>query len=146
MRVRDLLRTKPSALITIEPSAQLGAAVRLLMDHNIGGLLVITPGGKAVGFLAERDVVRAVSESGGNVRHLRVDEVMRPAQICSADDLLDEVMARMTRQRSRHLVVQDGGSLAGVISVGDLVKQRLEQLELEAGVLRDYVAAQRATR
>jgi len=71
---------------------------------------------------------------------------MRQAPTCDADDTVDEAMWRMTAQRQRHLLVTESGTLVGVISVGDLVKSRLEQLEMEAGVLRDYVAGQRATR
>jgi CBS domain-containing protein len=146
MRVRDLLGKKPSTVVAVEPRTELSAAVRLFFDHNIGGLAVVAPGGRPVGFLAERDVVRAVDLHQGTVKSLRVDEVMRPVPMCSADDVLEEVMRRMTRQRLRHLVAVDGEKLLGVVSVGDIVKHRLEQLETETGVLRDYVAAQRATR
>jgi CBS domain-containing protein len=133
-------------MVAVEPKAELEAAVRLLVEKNIGGLSVVAPNGKLVGFLAERDVARAVHEHRGNVRHLLVENVMRPAPTCEGDDSLDDVMRRMTNQRLRHLVVQDDGRIIGVISVGDIVKQRLGQLETEAGVLRDYVTAQRASR
>jgi CBS domain-containing protein len=145
MRVRDLLEQKKSQMITVEPNTDLGTAARLLMEHGIGGLPVVADGGKPVGFLAEREVVRAVHEYEGPLRHVRVGALMKPAPLCSADDSLPDVMSRMTRQRLRHLVVQDGGRLAGVISVGDIVKHRVQQLETETGVLRDYVAAHRAT-
>jgi signal-transduction protein with cAMP-binding, CBS, and nucleotidyltransferase domain len=75
-----------------------------------------------------------------------VERIMQRPPICRAEDTLHEVMSRMTRERLRHLVVVDEGRTIGVISVGDLVKYRLEELELEAGTLRDYVAAQRAAR
>lgn len=146
MRVRELLSSKPSKVITVEPGTHLGTAIGLLMDHGIGGLPVVADDKTAVGFLSERDIVAVVHESPGSVHDMRVKEVMRPIPACTADDSLEEVMARMTRQRLRHLVVQDGGRIVGVISVGDLVKHRLEQLETETGVLRDYVAAQRAMR
>ena len=103
--------------------------------------------GGLAGFLSERDVVAAVDRSPLGVRHLRVEQCMqRPAPTCRSEDSLPEVMARMTRERLRHLVVVQGTAIAGVLSVGDLVKYRLEQLEMETGVLRDYVAAQRAGR
>jgi CBS domain-containing protein len=146
MRVRDLLGQKAASLVAVEPKAELEAAVRLLIERNIGGLPVVAPNGKVLGFLAERDVARAVHEHRGDVRRLRVEDVMRPAPICEGEDSLDDVMRRMTNQRLRHLVVQDDGRVIGVISVGDIVKQRLEQLETEAGVLRDYVTVQRASR
>lgn len=146
MRVRDLLAQKPNKLITIEPDAHLGSAVGLLMAHSVGGLPVMNGDGRVLGFLAERDVVRAVREHAGSVHNLRVDHVMRSAATCEAQDTLEEVMQRMTAERLRHLVVRENGRAIGVISVGDIVKHRLEQLETETSVLRDYVAAQRAVR
>jgi len=146
MRVRDLLKGKPSSLIAVEPKTDLVTAVGLLTEHNIGGLPVVVPGGRTVGFVAEREIVLALGHHGDAVRHLKVDEVMRPASICTIDDTVEAVMSRMTRQRLRHLVVEEDDLTVGVISVGDLVKHRLDQLETETGVLRDYVAAQRAHR
>lgn len=144
MRVRDLLGRKPATLITIEANADLETAVRLLIAHNIGGLPVIATDGAVVGLVAERDVVRAVHEGRKPDQPVRL--VMQPAPACGPDESLPEVMRRMTRQRHRHLVVQDQGRLLGVISVGDIVKHRLEELEMETGVLRDLVAGQRAAR
>jgi CBS domain-containing protein len=146
VRVRELLGQKPSKLVTIGPDEHLAEAVRLLMANNVGGLPVMSADGRVLGFLAERDVVRAVREHTGSVHHLRVDHVMRPAPCCEAQDSLEEVMQRMTAERLRHLVVRDDGRVVGVISVGDIVKYRLKQLETETGILRDYVAAQRAAR
>jgi CBS domain-containing protein len=144
VRVRDLLGRKPATLITIEVKADLETAVRLLIAHNIGGLPVIGPDGAVVGLVAERDVVRAVHE--GRSPDQSVRQVMQPAAACGPDESLPEVMRRMTIQRHRHLVVQEAGHLLGVISVGDIVKHRLEELEMETGVLRDMVAGQRAAR
>ncbi len=147
MAVRSLLQNKTPKAVTIEAGASLSSAVRLLMKHNIGGLPVVADDNSPVGFLAERDVVRVVDEHPDGIGNLRVKDVARrPAPTCQADDPLHEVMARMTRDRLRHLVVVDGKGIEGVISVGDLVKHRLRQLETETGVLRDYVAAQRALR
>lgn len=148
MRVRDVLKGKRGdEVITIRPTEDLASAVSLLMRHRIGGLPVVRPGGTVVGFLSERDLVRAVDERPGEIRHEPVAEIMaRPAPVCSVDDPLRDVMGRMTRQRLRHLVVTDGGEIAGIISVGDLVKHRMEQLETEAGVLRDALVGLRASR
>lgn len=108
---------------------------------------MVAPGGVVAGFIAELDIVGALDRNGTKVTGLRVGDVMRrPAPSCGADDSLQDVMTRITRESFRHLAVIDGGRLAGVISVGDLVKHRREQLETETGVLRDYVAAQRTTR
>jgi CBS domain-containing protein len=146
MRVRDLLGKKRSqGAVTIMASADVATAARMLMHHNIGGLPVVGIDGSLVGFLAERDIVQAVNRTPGGVRDLPVELVMcRPAPTCSADDSLHEVMARMNHERLRHVVVLDGRSIAGILSVGDLVKHRVEELELETGVLRDFVLAQRA--
>jgi len=144
MNVGDLLRSKQSGVVTVAPDATLGEAARLMMRHNIGGLPIVDTGGRPIGFLAERELVRVVDRNAGAIQHLSVSSCMRPAPICSADDALQEVMSRMTRNRLRHIVVADGDSIAGIISVGDIVKHRLEQLETETGVLRDYVTGQRA--
>lgn len=153
MSVRDLLKKKPKGVITVESTATVGRAAELLMDRGIGGLPVIElPGSSLVGFVSERDIVDAVDSHESedvltdSIRALPVTSVMtKPPPVCRTDHAIREVMARMTRDRLRHLVVlDDSDEIAGVISVGDLVKDRLEQLEVEAGVLRDYVAGQRA--
>ena len=145
MSVATLLRAKPRSVITISASDTLIDAVNLLIEHSIGGLPVVDDQGSPVGFLSERDVVRAVEKHPAGGGSLPVRQVMRrPAPTCRADDPLREVMGRMTRERLRHLVVVGDDGIRGVISVGDLVKHRLEELETETGVLRDYVAAQRA--
>lgn len=145
MKVRELVEHKPGHVITVDPHTSVSKAIDLLMRHNIGGLPVVNLKAELVGFVAERDIVEALQKNEGAVRHLPVKEVMRwPAPTCHMDDTLNDVMARMTRGRARHLVVLDGTRIAGIISLGDLVKQRLEQVEVEAGVLRDLVAAQRA--
>lgn len=144
MSVRELLRSKRSGVVTVAPDDTLGEAARLMMRNDIGGLPVVSADGRPLGFIAEREVVRAVDRNGGAIQHLTVRSSMRPLPLCSADDSLQEVMGRMTRDRLRHIVVTDGSAIAGIVSVGDIVKHRLEQLEMETGVLRDYVIAQRA--
>lgn len=153
MSVRDLLKKKPRSVVTVESTATVARAAELLMDRGIGGLPVIAlPGSSLVGFVSERDIVDAVDRHESedvlteSIRALPVTSVMtKPPPVCRTGDELRDVMARMTRDRLRHLVVLDErDEIAGIISVGDLVKDRLEQLEVEAGVLRDYVAAQRA--
>lgn len=145
MRVRDLLKQKEATVISVEPATDVATAAHRMMRHNVGGLPVLGAGGRVVGLVAERDVVEAVDEHTESVRRLPVERIMQPPPTCALDDALQDVMSRMTRKRLRHLIVLDGDRVAGVISVGDLVKHRLEQLETETGVLRDYVAAQRAS-
>jgi CBS domain-containing protein len=144
VRVRDLLDRKPARLFTIEPSAHVDAAIGQMLAKDVGGLLVTTHDGKLVGFLSERDVLRAARLNGGMFYQVRVQDVMQRPSTCRGGDQVMDAMRRMTAERLRHLVVLDGDRIAGVISVGDIVKERLEELETETGVLRDYVAAQRA--
>ena len=143
MRVRELLRSKPTTLITVKPHDSLDTAVHLLLANNIGGLPVVDGDGGVTGFLAERDIVRAVHGRREPMNSLRVRDVMRAAPTCDIEDTVVDTMRHMTAHRHRHLVVRDGARLVGVLSVGDLVKYRLDVLETETGVLRDYVAAQR---
>jgi CBS domain-containing protein len=144
MRIGELLRHKAAAR-TVPSGTSLREAARLMMKYEIGGLPVLTSTGSLVGFLSERDVVKSLDRAGNDTADIPVDEVMRrPAPVFDADASLQQVMTSMTRERLRHVVIMEGGRIGGVISVGDLVKHRLEQLETETGVLRDYVAAQRA--
>src|SRR5262245_33802250 len=146
MRVGDLLRTKGEEVVTIDALGDIGTAVRLLMEQGIGVLPVTSADGTLCGVISERDIVRAVDVNLANLRQSRVDRVMRhPAPVCTAEEALEEVMSRLTRERVRHLIVVEDNKPIGVVSVGDLVKYRLQQLETETGVLRDYVAAKRAS-
>lgn len=143
MRVRDLIDTRRQ-LHTTDPGAALSDAVSALLAHDIGALPVVARDGRPVGILAERDVVRALhADAAAGARPVST-AMRRPAPTCLLDDTLLDVAGRMTRERLRHLVVCDGGRPVAMLSVGDVVKHRLEQLEVEAGVLRDYVVAQRA--
>ena len=144
MRVRDLINAKADTVIAVQASDDLSTAIQLLMRHNIGGLPVLADDGSVVGILSERDVVRAAHETPCTFGSPRVHDLMRSAPTCEADDAIADAMHRMTAQRQRHFLVLDEGKLVGVLSVGDLLKDRLRQLETEADVLRDYVAAQRA--
>lgn len=144
MRVRELM-TPASDVITIGPQATVAEAVRLLMRHGIGALPVVAPNRAVLGLVAERDVVKALDAGAENALDEPVSRVMRrPPPSCDADENVRRVMARITRERLRHMVVCEGGRLEGLVSVGDLLKNRLDELELEAGVLRDVVAAQRS--
>ena len=126
MRVRNLLETKKTAeVITIAPSADVPTAARLLLQHTIGGLPVVRPDGVLVGFVSERDFVRTVNLHTDRIRSLTVEQIMRPAPTCTLDDAVNEVTARMNNERLRHLVVLDGRRIAGIISVGDLIKRRV---------------------
>src|SRR6476620_3751927 len=144
MHVRDLIRAKSDTVITVQAKDELSTAIRLLMRHNIGGLPVLANDGSVVGILAERDVVRAAYDNPFAFASRRVQDVMRPASTCDADDAIEDVMHRLTEQRQRQFCVLDERKQVGALSVGDLLKDRLRQLETETGVLRDYVEGQRA--
>jgi CBS domain-containing protein len=147
MRIGDLLARKEGQTVTASPRSDIAEAVQLLLDHGIGGLPVLDDRGRLVGLVAERDLLRALHLDPDTDEGALIEKVMRkPAPVCSPGDLIRDVMARMTRERERHLVVVDGAGIRGVVSVGDIVKHRLDQLETETGVLRDVVAAQRAVR
>lgn len=144
MRVRELM-TPESKVVTVDPETTVDRAVDLLLRHEIGALPVVDRSRAPVGLVAERDIVRGLYRHGVRILDLTVERVMRrPPPVCDADDPVGTIMERMTRERMRHLIVRDGGRLAGVVSVGDLVKSRLRELEVETGVLRDYVSAQRS--
>jgi len=143
MTVRALMTARPN-LVSIGPDDTTRRAVRLLMRHEVGALPVVDEARRPLGLVAERDVVRGLDEHGEGVLAMAVRRIMRqPPPVCHADDRVQDIMARMTRERVRHYLVRDGEELVGVLSVGDLLKNRLHQLETEAGVLRDYVAGQR---
>lgn len=145
MRVRELLRDR-RRVVTVRTGTPVHEAARILMEHRIGGVPVLDGSGSLRGFISERDIVRALHTGGERAPGLPVERVMqRPAPVCDADDRLQDLMGSMTEERHRHVVVMSGSDIDGIVSVGDLVKHRLEQLETEAGVLRDYVAAQRAS-
>lgn len=144
MHVRDLVDQQ--RVITVSPQEEVSRAIRLLFSHNIGGMPVVAPDGAIVGFIGERDIVKTMNGHLGPVRHMLVRDVMGPAAFCDPDDSVEAVMRRMTSERVRHLVVRENGHVLGVVSVGDMVKYRLGQLEMETAVLRDYVAAQRVSR
>jgi CBS domain-containing protein len=144
MRVRDLLRRKAGTVITVREADTLATAVHRLIEHGVGGVAVVNDAGSLTGFVSERDVVDVLNRYSGDVRNLHVANAMRRPAVCALDDNVTDVMQRMTSERLRHFVAVDEDRPVGVISVGDIVKQRLLELELETGVLRDYVAGQRA--
>jgi CBS domain-containing protein len=134
-------------VVTVSPKDDVATVVRLLFSHHIGGVPVVGSDGQVVGFIGERDIVKTLNgQPLGFVRHMQVQDVMRAADFCDPDDTVEMVMRRMTSDRVRHLVVRENGRLLGVVSVGDMVKYRLGQLEMETAVLRDYLAGQRVSR
>jgi CBS domain-containing protein len=139
MRVEDVLRAKGQVVETIRPDAKVLIAVHRMRMQNVGALVVSRDGERVEGVLSERDVVRGLTRHGADLLDMSVVAVMsRSVPLCSPGDLLATVMGQMTRTRSRHIpVVDDHGLLCGIVSIGDVVKHRLEEMELETSVLRD---------
>ena len=140
MNVKQILSTKGSHVATVTPDATLGDATAQLRDRGVGALVVSADGHAIDGIVSERDVVRALASHGTgtlgrSVRSVMSDEVVT----CVPTDTIDELMAMMTTRRIRHVPVLDDGRLAGIISIGDVVKARLGQLEQENNQLYDYI-------
>src|SRR5215210_8462961 len=145
MIVAEILRTKGHRVVTVAPTATVAEAAALLERNRIGAAVVSADGRRLDGLLDESDIVRAVVRDGpeGLNRPVR-DAMTREPATCAPDDRITSVMAVMTQRRQRHLPVLSGGELAGLVSIGDAVKARLSELELEARVLRDAWIAHRA--
>ena len=138
MRVSDVLLHKGSAVTTVRDSDDLATVVQLLAAKRIGAVVVQDRWMKLAGIFSERDLVRVLAAHHLDALTLQVGTVMTHSVItCSPSDRVDTALARMTMNRIRHLPVIDNGQLAGMISIGDLVHHRLDEKELEAGVLLD---------
>ena len=141
MRIHDVLRSKPSqSVITISPDATVRELVTLLTENNIGALIVSRDGGTVDGIVSERDVVRRLHADPG-VLEVAVGEIMTAdVRQAEPDESLDSLMALMTKHRIRHVPVVTNGELRGIISIGDVVKNRIEELEFERDQLDSYVS------
>jgi CBS domain-containing protein len=142
MNVEAILRAKGSNVATIRPDATVAAAVRELKTRGIGALLVSEDGRRVAGILSERDIVHALAERGAALLAMPVEQLMtRKVITCVPEDTVSELMARMTQHRFRHLPVVKDGTLIGIVSIGDLVKNRIEEVEFEADSLRSFIAS-----
>lgn len=143
MHVQAILGNKGAQIVSMSPQATIHEACRLLAEHRIGAILVLD-GGRVAGMFSERDVVRAMTEKGGAALDIPVSEVMtRDVLTCKPEDSVDDIMAVMTARRVRHLPVLAEGQLVGIVSIGDVVKHRLDEAALEVDSLREYVLAGR---
>ncbi|MEX2642287.1 MAG: CBS domain-containing protein [Acetobacterales bacterium] len=140
MKVRQILGGKGGTLITTAPDATVADVTGVLREHRIGAIPVVDDGGRLVGIISERDIVRALPVRGATLLDVRVSELMtRNVQTCEPDELIDTVMERMTTGRFRHLPVLEEGALVGIVSIGDVVKSRLEELRTERDALSAYI-------
>ena len=141
MTVKAILSRKGSDVVTIAPTASLTEAVKLLAERRIGAVVVTGPDNRVAGILSERDIVRNVAERGHAALDDNVGSVMtRKVTTCTEADTIAMLAERMTSGRFRHLPVVDQGRLVGVISIGDVVKFRLEEMAHESEALREYIA------
>jgi CBS domain-containing protein len=140
MDVKTILAVKGSDIVGIEPNADLAAAAQLLSTHRVGALVIRGAGGRIAGILSERDVVRALAEHGTNALSIQVAKVMtRNVTTCGEDDTIASLMEKMTEGKFRHMPVVNGNELVGLVSIGDVVKQRVGEIEKESEQLRDYI-------
>lgn len=140
MKVKDVLATKGDQVATIEPAAGVDALVARLAERRIGAL-VVTDRDRVVGIVSERDVARGLHEHGAGVLQLLVRDLMtHDVRTCTPDDAIRDLARTMTDGRFRHMPVLDDGRLAGIVSIGDIVKKRIDELETEQDQLFDYIA------
>ena len=140
MHVADIIKVKGSNVVTTAADETVAATARLLNVKRIGAIVVCDAHGKVIGVISERDIIGGIAIDGQRALDMRVRDLMTSKVIsCKPTDTISEVMKVMTERRFRHLPVIEDGELRGIISIGDVVKNRLEETELEARALRDYV-------
>jgi len=141
MNVESILKTKGRAVQTIAPGASIVEAISLLRSKSIGALVVSRDGRSVDGILSERDIVHGLADRGTDCIALPVSALMaRHVVTCAPDDSIAELMTQMTERRIRHLPVIENGRLVGIVSIGDVVKIRLDEVESEATSLREFIA------
>ncbi|ALG72487.1 inosine-5-monophosphate dehydrogenase [Azospirillum thiophilum] len=141
MHVAAVLKRKGNRIVAAAPADTVAAVTRLLTEHRIGAVLVLADDGQPVGILSERDVVRAIARDGAAALDRPAAELMTRELITAAPtDTVADMMAVMTERRIRHVPIVEAGRVIGVISIGDVVKARIDDAELEVESLRGYVA------
>jgi len=139
MRIADVLRNKGAAVATITPETSVSGLLTELSVHNIGAMVVVSPDG-VIGIVSERDVVRALQTRGADLLRLPVSEIMTTfVATCTPNDTVDSLSVLMTTKRVRHIPVMENGRLTGIVSIGDVVKLRMEELEAQQEQLQAYI-------
>jgi CBS domain-containing protein len=140
MTVSLILAGKGRDVVTIEPNATLGVAVELLAEKRIGAVLILGADRRIVGILSERDIVRALAERGRGALDETVSASMtRRVSTCHEREAVSNIMERMTSGKFRHVPVVEQGRLVGIVSIGDVVKHRLNEVERDSAAMRDYI-------
>jgi CBS domain-containing protein len=143
MTIKSILKNKGDAVVTLSVFESVRDAMQLMVERNIAAL-VLTNGSEVVGVVSERDILRAISKDGGATLNAPVGHILAGSPVSvSPEETTKRVMHLMTHSRVRHLPVMENGKLVGIVSVGDIVKHRLEELEMESNVLRDLAVAAR---
>ncbi len=142
MQVARILKAKGSRVVTAKPDATIAEVARTLKAERIGAIVIAGDDGKVVGIISERDIVRALPKHGAELLDRKAADLMtRQVVTCAPDNDLDHIRREMTAGRFRHVPVLDGDKLVGIVSIGDVVKNRLEELESERQQLREYIAS-----
>ncbi|HEY4021691.1 MAG TPA: CBS domain-containing protein [Pseudonocardiaceae bacterium] len=140
MKISDLLRDKGSAVATVSPTTTVTELLGVLGKYNIGAT-VVSDGDNVVGIVSERDIVRRLDERGAALLGVAVGEIMtRNVVTCAPEDSVDSLAATMTERRIRHMPVVSSGQLVGIVSIGDVVKSRISQLETDREQLESYIS------
>ena len=141
MNVDSILKTKSNVVVTVAPDEKISVAAAKLKREKIGALVVSEDSIGVSGILSERDIARALVDHGAELGELTIGDLMtRDVITCAPDDTVEELMTTMTKHRIRHLPVMADGALCGIISIGDVVKHRLEDIQRKAESLRAYIA------
>ena len=141
MLVVDILTQKGRDVVTLSADETLADAVAVLNEHKIGALVVVDDAGKVVGIISERDIVRCLAQDGGAALMQPISSAMtRKVVTCALNDRLDRLMGEMTRGKFRHLPVVDQDGLVGIISIGDVVKLHIAEIESDRQAMKDYIA------
>jgi CBS domain-containing protein len=140
MRISEILRSKGGDVATIEPGTKVRGLLALLAEHNIGAVVVSTDGKTIEGIASERDVVRRLNDRGAGLLDASVAEIMTATvRTCEPCDNVEDLRATMTEHRIRHVPVVRDGELVGIVSIGDVVKSAIAELETEREQLVDYI-------
>ena len=140
MQLKEILKNKGGLPVIVPEASTVASAIRTMNEHRVGSVMVQGPGGEPIGILTERDVIRLYAEGESDFETMLIKDWMTTTMtIGKSDDTVNEVLAIMTVKRFRHLPVVDDGKMVGVVSIGDLVKAKLEETAFEAKVLREYI-------